>query len=126
MSSIPGDLKYTDQHEWVKQEGDVLKIGITDYAQAALGDLVFVELPAKGKQVKLNDAFVVVESVKAASEVFAPVSGEVAEVNEALAKNPELINKAPYGEGWICKIRPSNSSELEKLLSPSQYESLIG
>src|SRR5580704_9601729 len=101
MSNIPANLKYTDQHEWLKIDGDVATIGITDYAQAALGDLVFVELPAKGKQVKAGDAFVVVESVKAASEVYAPISGEVVEVNATLGKTPEVINTSPYEQGWI-------------------------
>lgn len=124
MSNVPGNLKYTEQHEWLKLEGDVAVIGITDYAQAALGDLVFVELPSKGKQVKKEDAFVVVESVKAASEVYAPVSGEVVEVNAALAQSPDLINTSPYGEGWICKIRVSDKAELAKLLEAAQYQSL--
>jgi len=124
MSNIPANLKYTEQHEWLKLDGDVATVGITDYAQAALGDLVFVELPAKGRQVKTGDAFVVVESVKAASEVYAPISGEVVEVNEALGKTPELINGSPYGDGWICKIRATNKDELAKLLEPSQYQSL--
>jgi len=126
MSNIPADVKYTDQHEWLKFEGDVAVIGITDYAQASLGDLVFVELPAKGKKVKLNDAFVVVESVKAASEVYAPLSGEVVEVNAALTASPGLINTSPYGEGWICKILPSDKAELGKLLDAAQYKSLVG
>src|SRR3954465_8536879 len=112
MSNVPADLKYTDQHEWLKLEGDVATIGITDYAQAALGDLVYVELPAKGKQVKTGDAFVVVGSVKAASEVYAPISGEVLEVNTQLSTSPESVNSDPYGNGWICKIRSSDKSEL--------------
>lgn len=125
MSNIPADLKYTEQHEWLRLEGDVATVGITDYAQAALGDLVFVELPAIGKQVKREDTFVVVESVKAASEVYAPVSGEVTEINEALNSKPELINSTPYGEGWICKIRISDKGELAKLLDATQYQSVV-
>jgi glycine cleavage system H protein len=124
MSNVPADLKYTEQHEWLKLDGDVATIGITDYAQGALGDLVFVELPAKGKKVKLGDAFVVVESVKAASEVYAPISGEVIEVNDALSKSPELINSAPYDGGWICKIKASDKAELAKLLDASNYQKL--
>ena len=124
MSNVPADLKYTDQHEWLKLDGDVATVGITDYAQAALGDLVFVELPAKGKVVKTGDAFVVVESVKAASEVYAPISGEVVEVNETLSKSPELINSAPYAGGWICKIKASDKGELAKLLDASSYSKL--
>ena len=125
MSNIPDHLKYTDQHEWIKLDGDIATVGITDYAQAALGDLVFVELPAKGKQVKTGDAFVVVESVKAASEVYAPITGEVVEINETLSKSPELVNSAPYEAGWICKIRPSDKAELAKLLDAAQYKTLV-
>ncbi len=124
MSKVLDSLKYTDQHEWVKLDGDVATIGITDHAQGALGDLVFVELPAVGKQVKQGDAFVVVESVKAASEVYAPLSGEVVEVNSSLGDAPDSINKSPYGEGWICKIKITNKGELSKLLEPNQYQSL--
>ena len=124
MSNIPANLKYTPSHEWVKVEGDVATVGITDYAQGALGDLVFVELPAKGKQVKAGDAFVVVESVKAASDVYAPISGEVVEINEALTAKPESINSAPYEGGWICKIKLSNKAELDNLIDPSKYQSL--
>lgn len=125
MANVPANLKYTDQHEWLKLEGDVAIVGITDYAQGSLGDLVFVELPAKGKQVKTGDSFVVVESVKAASDVYAPISGEVVEVNEALAGAPDMINKEPYGGGWLVKIRPSDKGELEKLMSAADYEKLV-
>lgn len=124
MSNVPANLKYTEQHEWLKLDGDVATVGITDYAQSALGDLVFVELPAKGRQVKTGEAFVVVESVKAASEVYAPISGEVVEVNEALSKTPELINSAPYEGGWICKIKASDKDELAKLLDAGSYQKL--
>ncbi len=126
MANVPAELTYTEQHEWVKLDGDIATVGITDYAQAALGDLVFVELPAKGKQVKAHDTFVVVESVKAASEVYAPLAGEVVEVNENLSKTPELINTAPYGEGWICKLRVTDKTELAKLLPAAKYQELIG
>ena len=125
MSNIPAHLKYTDQHEWVKLDADVATVGITDYAQAALGDLVFVELPAKGKKVKTGDTFVVVESVKAASEVYAPISGEVIEINDMLSASPELVNSAPYDGGWICKIRASDSAELAKLLDAVKYQTLV-
>jgi len=124
MSNVPADLKYTEQHEWLTLAGDVATIGITDHAQSALGDLVFVELPAAGRKVKQGDAFVVVESVKAASEVYAPVSGEVVEVNSALSSTPELINKACYSDGWICKIRVTDKGELAKLLDANSYKSL--
>lgn len=124
MSNIPADLKYTDQHEWLKLEGNVATVGITDFAQSSLGDLVFVELPEVGSQVTTGDSFVVVESVKAASEVYAPISGEVIEINEALTAAPELINDAPYVDGWICKIRASDESELEGLLDADKYKGI--
>lgn len=125
MSNVPSNLKYTEQHEWLKLEGDVATVGITDHAQTALGDLVFVELPAKGRQVKQGESFVVVESVKAASEVYAPVSGEVVEVNDALSGNPALINSAPYDGGWICKIKATDKAELSKLLDVEKYQALV-
>lgn len=125
MSNVPANLKYTDQHEWLILDGNVATIGITDYAQGSLGDLVFVELPAQGKQVKTGDAFVVVESVKAASEVYAPITGEVIEINDALSGAPELINSSPYDKGWICKIRASDTAELAKLLDASAYSKLV-
>jgi glycine cleavage system H protein len=123
-SLVPANLKYTDQHEWLKIAGDVAVVGITDYAQSSLGDLVFVELPAKGKQVKTGDSFVVVESVKAASDVYAPISGEVVEVNSALTGAPDMINKEPYAGGWLVKIHPSDKGELEKLMNAADYEKL--
>src|SRR5262245_57870058 len=110
MSNIPADLNYTESHEWERRDGDVGTIGIMDYAE--LCELVSVELPVNGKQAKTGDAFVVVESVKAASEVYAPLSGDVTEVNETLSKTPELINSAPYADGWICKIKISDKGEL--------------
>ena len=125
MANVPDNLQYTDQHEWLKLDGDVATIGITDYAQAALGDLVFVELPAVGKTVKTGDAFVVVESVKAASEVYAPISGEVVAINDTLGKSPELVNSAPYEGGWICKIRATDKAELEKLIQAAEYKKLV-
>ncbi len=125
MSNIPLNLKYTDQHEWLKVEDNIATVGITDFAQSALGDLVFVELPPRGKTVKAGDAFVVVESVKSASEVYAPISGEVVEINGELSQTPELINKAPYDEGWICKIKISDQSAISKLLDASQYQTLV-
>ena len=124
MSNVPSNLKYTEQHEWLNLTGDVATVGITDYAQGALGDLVFVELPAVGRKVKAGESFVVVESVKAASEVYAPISGEVTEVNAALASAPELINSSPYDKGWICKIRATDKGELAKLLDAGKYQAL--
>ena len=126
MSNIPADLKYLSSHEWVRVEADgVLTVGISDHAQSALGDLVFVETPDVGRLLKAGEAFAVVESVKAASDVYSPVSGEVLAVNDALGATPELINQAPYGDGWLMKIRPSDSSELSKLLDASAYQAVV-
>lgn len=125
MSHVIEGLKYTEQHEWVKVEGDIATIGITDHAQHALGDLVFVELPQVGRTVKAHENFAVVESVKAASEVYAPVSGEVVEVNESLGSAPESINSAPYDAGWICKIRLSDTNEVASLMDAAKYKELV-
>ncbi len=122
---IPEDLKYTKDHEWARIEGDVATVGITDYAQSELGDIVYVELPEVGDQTTQGESFGTIEAVKAVSDLFAPLSGEVTEVNTALADQPEIINKDPYGEGWIIKIKLSNPSEVDELLSKSQYEELI-
>lgn len=125
MSNIPSNLKYLESHEWARVESDgTLTVGISDHAQAALGDLVFVEVPETGKQVKAGDTFAVVESVKAASDVYSPVSGEIIAGNAALNGTPELINQDPYGDGWIMKIRPSNTAELAKLLDAAAYEKI--
>jgi len=126
MSNVPTDLKYTKSHEWVRvlPEG-IAEVGISDHAQVALGDLVFVEVPESGRQVALGDACAVVESVKAASDVYAPVSGEVIEGNAALAETPELINQEPYGSGWLMRIRLGNSAELDSLLDARAYEELL-
>ena len=116
---------YTADHEWLRIEGDVATIGVTDYAQSQLGDVVFVELPKVGRSLKKAEAAAVVESVKAASDVYAPISGEVLEVNEALADGPQALNEDPYGDGWICTIRMSDPSEYDKLLDAAAYEALI-
>ena len=123
MSDVPGDLKYTKSHEWVRvaDDGSVL-VGISDHAQSALGDLVFVEPPEVGTQVAAGDACAVVESVKAASDVYSPVTGEVVGANDALADSPELVNQDPYGDGWIMRIQLADASELERLLDPASYE----
>ncbi len=115
------DLKYSKEHEWVHVEGDVAVVGISDYAQAQLGDVVFVELPEVGKQVAKDGEAAVVESVKAASEVYAPVSGEVVEVNETLGDEPELVNGAPTGDGWFFKLRLGDPSELDGLMDEAAY-----
>lgn len=119
------DLLYTEEHEWVSVEEDVATIGITDYAQGELGDVVFVELPAVGAEVKQMESFGTIEAVKAVSDLFAPVSGQVVEVNAALADQPELVNKDPYVDGWMIKIKMSDLSELESLLKADAYKSLI-
>lgn len=121
----PADLKYAKTHEWVKVEGDVAIIGIDDYAQAALGDLVFVELPAIGKSVAAGADLAVVESFKTASDVYAPVAGVVVEVNEALKDTPETVNQSPYGEGWLVKLKIGNPAELNALLSADAYAETI-
>ncbi|MGI6609012.1 MAG: glycine cleavage system protein GcvH [Limnochordia bacterium] len=123
----PADLKYSEEHEWLKlEEGNRAKIGITEFAQKELGDVVFVELPEVGATVAAGDDFAVVESVKAVSDIYAPVSGKVAEVNDALADRPELINEDPYGEGWIAIIEVTDAAEADALLTATQYEELIG
>ncbi len=124
--NVPADLLYTDEHEWVRLEGDVAVVGITDYAQHELGDVVYVELPEVGSTVEQGKPFGVVESVKAASDLYAPVSGEVVEVNTALEDAPELVNDDPYGEGWMIKVRPSNwEAEKANLLDAEAYRRLI-
>ncbi len=115
------DLKYSKEHEWVRVEGDVAVVGISDYAQAQLGDVVFVELPEVGKQVAKDGEAAVVESVKAASEVYAPLSGEVVEVNDALGDEPEMVNGAPTGDGWFFKLRLGDPSELDGLMDEAAY-----
>ncbi len=126
MSEIPGDLKFMKSHEWARVEDDgLIRVGISDHAQGLLGDLVYVELPAVGDSVQAGNACAVVESVKAASDVYAPVSGEVVEVNAALGDKPETINEDAYGEGWIFAVRPSNKDELEDLLDPDAYAELL-
>lgn len=122
---IRKDLKYTREHEWVKLEGEFAKIGITDYAQGELGDIVFVELPEIGTKLEQMKPFGVIEAVKAVSDLFAPLSGEVIEMNKRLEIEPNLINKDPYGEGWFIKVKPENPSELDSLLSEEEYKKLL-
>ena len=125
MSNVPADLKYTREHEWAKVEGDRARIGITAFAQEQLGDVVFVELPKVGSRVSAMEGFGVVESVKAVSDLFAPLTGEVVEVNSELTKKPETVNTDPYGQGWMIVIKLADAKELETLLSPADYQSLI-
>lgn len=126
MQEIPGDLKFLKSHEWARIEDDgTIRVGISDHAQALLGDLVYVELPNVGDEVEAGKACSVVESVKAASDVYAPVSGEITEVNSDLADNPETINEDAYGDGWLFAIKPSAASEMDELLDPNDYADLI-
>lgn len=126
MSNTPEDLKYTEEHEWVRDNGDgTLTVGITDHAQEALGDLVFIELPEVGRRVEGAQACAVVESVKAASDVYNPLEGEVTETNPALEGAPETINEDPYGEGWLFKLRPSAASPLDSLLDAAGYRAFL-
>jgi len=120
--NIPRDLRYTSSHEWVRLRGKIATIGITDFAQAQLSDLTFVELPAKDDSLSASDEAAVVESVKAASDVYAPLSGTVVEINERVVEHPELINADPYGEGWLFKLEVSNPAEVEDLMDADQYE----
>jgi glycine cleavage system H protein len=123
--NVPEDLLYTNSHEWVRVEDDVAEIGITDFAQEQLSDLTFVELPTVRDILNAGDEVAVVESVKAASDVYSPISGEVIEINDALESKPDVLNSDPYGEGWLFKVRMSNPAELEDLLSPADYHALL-
>lgn len=126
MSKVPANLKYIKSHEWVEPLADgTVKVGITDHAQDLLGDMVYVDLPQPGRALKAGQECAVVESVKAASDVYSPIAGEVVAVNEALAANPELVNKDPYGEGWIMRLKPANLTELDNLLDADGYAALI-
>lgn len=122
---IPEALQYTSEHEWVAIEGDVATVGITDYAQGELGDIVFVELPSQGDSATQMEPFGTIEAVKAVSDLYAPLSGEIVEVNNLLEDQPELINSDPYGQGWLVKLKVKDESEFEKLLSADDYRSQI-
>jgi glycine cleavage system H protein len=126
MSTVLPDLKYTKDHEWVMAEGKLARVGITDHAQAELTEIVFVELPAVGKELKVGEILGNVESVKTVSEVFAPVSGSVKEANGKLVDSPELLNKDPYGQGWIAIVEMSDPGELSSLMSADEYKKLLG
>ena len=125
MSNIPADSKYAKSHEWVRPSGDTATVGITDHAQHELTDIVFVELPDVGKKFKSGDACAVVESVKTASDIYSPVSGEILETNEAVVDNPALVNSEPYAGGWFFKIKLTNPAELNTLLTPEIYQTQI-
>lgn len=122
---FPEELKYTEEHEWIAVEGDIATIGISDFAQSQLGDVVFVELPEVGDELEAGKPFGVVESVKAVSDVYSPLSGEVVEINEELPDAPETLNTSPYEDGWLIKIRLSNPQELDDLLDANAYQELI-
>ena len=126
MSNVPSNLRYTKDHEWVKVESDgTVTVGITDYAQAALGDVTFIDLPKVGKQLEAADVFGTVESVKAASDLYSPVSGEVIAINSSLNDTPDLVNREPYEKAWMIKIKLKSANELDKLLDSSSYQSLL-
>jgi len=125
-SQVPGDLKYAKSHEWVRVAGDVATVGITDHAQHELTDVVFVELPEVGRKIKAGESCAVVESVKTASDIYAPISGEVTAVNKAVVDEPALVNSDPYGKGWFFQVRLAQREELNKLLSAADYTSQIG
>lgn len=126
MSNIPADLKYVASHEWLKLEDDgIITVGITDHAQDLLGDVVFVELPEVGREVSADEEIAVVESVKAASDVYAPIAGEIVEINDELVDSPELANEDPYGKAWFFKIKPANAADYDDLLSAEEYQSAL-
>lgn len=124
--STPANLKYTKDHEWVRVEGDTVVVGITDFAQGELGDIVYVEVETEGETLDQNDVFGTVEAVKTVSDLFLPVSGEVVEFNTNLEANPELVNSDPYGEGWIIKVKVSDAAQLDELLDADGYKAIIG
>jgi glycine cleavage system H protein len=126
MSEVPADLRYTRSHEWVKDNGDgTVTVGITDHAQEALGDIVFVETPEVGRQVDAEEACAVVESVKAASDIYAPIAGEVVDANQVLADSPDAINQGPYGDGWIFALRPKDPGDMDQLLDATAYQAIV-
>jgi glycine cleavage system H protein len=125
MSKIPSDRRYTAEHEWATKQGDLVVVGITDHAQASLGDVVYLELPAVGKKITAGKAFGVIESVKAASDLYAPLDGEIAEVNTALTSAPEGVNKDPYDASWMIKVKPADAGAFDKLLDAAAYGELL-
>lgn len=125
MANTPSELRYTKEHEWVRVDGGTATVGITDFAQRQLGDVVFVELPEAGRKLDAQEELGTVESVKAVSEIFTPVSGSITAVNAAVTDDPELLNTDPYGDGWLVKIKMSNASEVKELLTAAQYDAFI-
>ncbi|MCB0756384.1 MAG: glycine cleavage system protein GcvH [Flavobacteriales bacterium] len=124
--NIPADLKYTKEHEWIKVDGDVATVGITDFAQGELGDIVYVEIETEGETLDAEEVFGTVEAVKTVSDLFMPIGGEILEFNQGLEADPEAVNRDPYGAGWMIKIQVANASELDSLLSADEYKDLIG
>ena len=122
---FPSNVKYTKEHEWIRIEGDIAYVGITDYAQEQLGDIVFVDIPTEGETLEKEEVFGTIEVVKTISDLFLPVSGEILEQNEALADNPELVNQDPYGEGWLIKIKPNDVNDVNDLLDADAYKALV-
>ncbi len=122
---IPKELRYTAEHEWVRNEGGIFTIGITDYAQQSLGDVVYVEMPELGAEISKGESFGVVESVKAASDIYAPIDGEIADIHQELDEHPEFINQSPYEKGWIVKVKPSDPGEIEELMDHSGYQKFV-
>lgn len=123
--NFPQNVKYTNEHEWIRLEGDVAYVGITDYAQEQLGDIVFVDIPTEGEALEANEVFGTIEVVKTISDLFLPVAGEILEQNTALEENPELVNKDPYGEGWLIKMKPANAADLDNLLDAEEYKKVV-
>lgn len=124
--NIPADLKYTKNHEWVKIEGSTGTVGVTDYAQGELGDIIYVDVTTVGNDVSMGDTFGTIEAVKTVSDMYAPVSGKIAEFNSAVNDNPAIVNQDPYGAGWLVKIEISNMGDMDSLLSPEDYKNLVG
>jgi glycine cleavage system H protein len=123
--SVPDDLRYSSDHEWVRVEDGLVRVGITDYAQDALGDVVFVQVPATGTEVKAGERFSEVESTKSVSDIYAPITGTIVEVNSDLADEPQRVNEDPYGEGWLIVIRPADLAELDSLLDAAAYQAIV-
>jgi len=124
--NVPENLKYTKDHEWVKIEGDIATIGVTDFAQGELGDIVYVEIETEGETLAKEEVFGTIEAVKTVSDLFMPISGEITKFNDSLESNPDAVNNDPYGDGWMIKVKVTDSSELDRLLSADQYKEIIG
>lgn len=122
---FPTNIKYTNEHEWIRLEGDIAYVGITDYAQQQLGDIVFIDVPTEGETLEKGETFGTVEVVKTVSDLFLPIGGEILEVNSQLEEHPELVNQDPYGEGWIIKLKPTNTDEMNELLDAAAYKEII-